>query len=210
MSQANSDYKMKTSQRIYLPFKRLIGIFGSLIGIVFCFVFLWWWALPINAIVTKGHPFFVQKRLGKNKKVFGLIKFRSMRYDADPNLAPSDMNEKKQMSMETGFGRFLRKTSIDETMQLFNILFGQMAFIGPRPGAALNEEYLIASREKYCPNAYFVKPGLSGLAQVEMRRDHNPEKKAEYDHIYVLKMSFWLDCKLFFKTLFRPFKSGAR
>jgi len=106
---------MKKSQKAYLPFKRLIGIFGSLVGIIVCFVFLWWWIIPINTIVTRGHPFFVQERYGKHKKVFKMIKFRSMRLDANPNLAPSDMDENNQKSMETGFGRFLRKTSFDET-----------------------------------------------------------------------------------------------
>ena len=133
-----------------------------------------------------------------------------MRVDTNPNLAPSDMEEKKQVSMETGFGKFLRKTSIDETLQLFNILFGRMAFIGPRPGMAINEEKLVAAREKYIPNAYEVKPGLSGIAQVKMRRDHDPEMKAKYDSEYVTKMSFFTDTKLFVLTILRIFKSGAR
>lgn len=199
---------MKTSQKIYLPFKRLIGIFGSFIGIIVCFALLWWWIIPINAIVTKGHPFFIHKRIGKNKKVFGLIKFRSMRLDANPNLSPSDMNEEYQKSLETGFGRFLRITSFDETVQLLNIFVGHMAFIGPRPGAAINEEDLVIAREKYTPNAYDVRPGLSGLAQVKMHREHDPEFKAKWDHEYVLKISFWLDLKLFTLTILRLFGVG--
>lgn len=199
---------MKKSQKIYLPFKRLIGIFGSLVGIIVCFVFLWWWIIPVNAIVTKGHPFFIQERLGKNKKIFKLIKFRSMRIDADPNLPPEQMSSGKQKSMETGFGKFLRVSSFDETVQLLNIFIGDMAFIGPRPGAAHNEENLIVAREKYKPNAYAVKPGLSGLAQVTMHREHDPEFKAKYDHEYALKFSFWLDCKLFFLTVLRLFGAG--
>lgn len=196
---------MKKSQKFYLPFKRLIGIFGSLVGIIVCFIFLWWWVIPVNVIVTKGHPFFVHERIGKNKKVFKMIKFRSMKLNANPNLAPSDMNEENQKSMETGFGRFLRKTSIDETPQLLNIFVGQMAFIGPRPGAAHNEEYLIACREKYTPSAYDVKPGISGYAQIKMKREHDPEFKAEWDHKYVLKMSFWFDTKIFIYTILKLF-----
>lgn len=199
---------MRTGQKIYLPFKRLIGILGSLVGILVCFVLLWWWILPINAIVTKGHPFFRQERLGKNKKVFKLIKFRSMRLDANPNLAPSDMSEHKQLSMETGFGKFLRRTSLDETVQLLNIFVGHMAFVGPRPGAAHNEEELIKAREKYNPSAYAVKPGLTGLAQVVMHREHDPEFKAKYDHEYVVKLSLWLDIKLFVLTCLRIFGVG--
>ena len=199
---------MKKSQKVYLPFKRLIGIFGSLIGIIVCFVFLWWWVIPVNAIVTKGHPFFVHKRLGKGKKVFKLIKFRSMKLDANPNLAPSNMDENKQLSMETKFGNFLRKTSIDETTQLLNIFIGQMAFIGPRPGAAINEEELIMLRENFHPNAYDVKPGLSGLAQVKMKRNHDPETKAKLDHEYAKDFGFLMDAKLFFLTIIRLFSTG--
>ncbi len=194
---------MKTSQKIYLPFKRLIGIIGSLIGIVFCFALLWWWVIPVNAIVTKGHPFFVQERYGKHQKVFKMIKFRSMKMDANPNLAPSDMDEETQKNMDTGFGRFLRKTSIDETPQLLNIFIGQMAFIGPRPGSAHNEEYLRECRLKYKPNAYDVRPGISGYAQIKMKREHNPEFKAEWDHKYVQRMNFFFDTGVFFYTFLK-------
>lgn len=196
---------MKTSQRIYLPFKRLIGILGSFVGIIVCFVFLWWWVIPVNAIVTRGHPFFVQERYGKNKKVFKMIKFRSMKMDADPNLAPSDMGEKKQKSMETKFGAFLRKTSIDETPQLINIFIGQMAFIGPRPGSAHNEEHLRECREKYTPSAFDVKPGISGYAQIKMKREHDPEFKAEWDSKYVERMSLWFDIGIFGYTILKIF-----
>ena len=196
---------MKKSQKVYLPFKRLIGILGSLVGIIICFVLLWWWIIPINAIVTKGHPFFAQERYGKNKKVFKMLKFRSMKLEADPNLAPSDMSTETQKSMYTGFGKFLRKSSIDETPQLFNIFVGQMAFVGPRPGSAHNEEHLRECREKYTPNAYDVKPGITGYAQIKMKREHDPEFKAEWDHKYVLRMSFWFDTKVFFYTFLKVF-----
>lgn len=196
---------MKKSQKAYLPFKRLIGIIGSIVGIVFCFALLWWWVIPVNAIVTKGHPFFLQERYGKHQKVFKMIKFRSMKLDADPNLAPSDMNEENQKSMYTGFGKFLRKSSIDETPQLLNIFVGHMAFIGPRPGSAHNEEYLRECREKYNPNAYDVKPGISGYAQIKMKREHDPEFKAEWDHKYVLRMSFFFDVGIFGYTILKIF-----
>ena len=196
---------MRKSQKLYLPLKRLIGIIGSLIGILFCLVFFWWWVLPINLIVTKGHPFFVQERYGKNKKVFRLIKFRSMRVDANPDLAPSDINNDVHDKMETKFGSFLRKTSLDETLQLFNILTGKMAFIGPRPGSAHNEEFLRECREKYIPSAYDVKPGISGYAQIKMKRKHDPEFKAYWDHRYVERMSLFFDIEIFFYTILKLF-----
>lgn len=196
---------LRTSQRIYLPFKRLIGILGSFVGIILFVFLVWWWLIIINTIVTKGHPFFVQKRLGKNKKVFRLIKFRSMKTSANPNLAPSDMTKETQANMDTKFGKFLRKTSLDETPQLLNIFIGQMAFIGPRPGAAVNEEELVKAREAYTPNAFDVKPGLSGYAQTRMNREHNPVEKANYDHEYVKRMSFWFDFKIFGYTILKVF-----
>ena len=196
---------MRTSQKIYLPFKRLIGIFGSIIGIIFCLALFWWWILPINLIVTKGHPIFVQERYGKNEKVFKLLKFRSMRADVNPNLAPSEMTEEDHKKMETKFGTFLRKTSLDETLQLINIFLGQMAFIGPRPGAAHNEEHLKEVRKSYTPNAFSVKPGISGYAQVMMKRSHNPELKAEWDYKYVCGLNLWLDIKIFIFTILKLF-----
>jgi len=199
---------MKKSQKFYLPFKRLIGIFGSLVGIIVCFIFLWWWVIPVNAIVTKGHPFFTQERYGKKKKIFKIIKFRSMRLDVDPNLAPSDMNAEYQKSLETSFGRFLRKTSIDETPQLFNIFVGQMAFIAPRPGAVKNEEELVRLRESFLPSAFEVRPGLGGMAQLKMKREHSPEDKAQLDSKYVKSFSLWLDIKLFVGTVFGVFGNG--
>lgn len=203
---------MKKSQKIYLVLKRFIAIFGSFLGILLMLLIFWWWIFPINTIATKGHPVFIQKRLGKNKKSFYLIKFRSMKVESNPNLAPSHMGESTQKAMETSFGKFLRKTSLDETLQLINILKGDMAFIGPRPGAAINEDDLVVEREKYIPNAYEVKPGLSGLAQIKMNRNHDPALKAKYDHEYVKRISLWLDIKLFLQTIFKLFKrdTGAR
>lgn len=194
---------MKTHQKIYLPFKRLIDILGSFVGIIVCLILLWWWVIIINIFVTKWHPFFVQERYGKHQKIFKMVKFRSMKIDANPNLAPSDMDIETQKSMDTKFGRFLRKTSIDETPQLLNIFIGQMSFIGPRPGSAHNEEFLRECRLRYTPNAYDVKPGISGYAQIKMKREHDPEFKAEWDHKYVERMSLLFDAGIFFYTILK-------
>ena len=196
---------MKTSQKLYLPFKRIIGLFGSFVGIFVCSALLWWWIIIVNTIATQGHPFFVQERYGKNQKVFKIIKFRTMKIDANPNLAPSEMGDEDKKDMDTKFGRFLRKTSLDETAQLFNIFVGQMAFIGPRPGSTHNEEYLRECRLKYTPNAFDVKPGLGGYAQIMMKRGHNPDQKAQFDHYYASNISFRLDFIIFVKTFFKVF-----
>ena len=195
---------MSKAQKIYLPFKRTIDIIGSTVGIIFCSILVFWWVIIINTIVSKGHPFFNQERYGKNKKIYRMYKFRSMKLDA-AEIAPMDMTPEVQASMTTKFGRFLRATSIDEMPQLINILKGDMSFIGPRPGAAHGEEYLADLRLQYTPNAFDVKPGLTGFAQTRMNRTHEAYKKAWFDHQYVLKMSFLFDCKLFILTCIQAF-----
>lgn len=192
---------MKKSQKIYLPFKRLIGILGSITGIIFCAVFFWWWVIPVNAIVTKGHPFFVRHRIGQNGKPFKLIKFRSMKLTADPHMTSRDGNVKNQV---TKFGRFLRKTSMDETPQLFNIFIGQMAFIGPRPLIDVNEDVITINLRKQ-NGSIALKPGLSGYAQIHKRGDLDPETKAMYDGIYLEHFSLWWDTKIFVYTILRLF-----
>ena len=198
---------MKKSQKFYLVIKRLIGLFGSFIGIIICLPLVYWWVFIVNLFVSKGHPLYVQKRLGKHKKVFGMIKFRSLRIDA-PEIPPSEWDDEKRAQYETKFGSFLRKTSLDETPQLLNIFIGHMAFIGPRPGAAVNEDKLIELREKYTPNAFDVRPGLSGLAQVKSHRSHVPAVKAKFDHEYVCNISLCLDIKIFVLTVLGIFGKG--
>lgn len=190
---------MKTRQKIYLPFKRLIGILGSFVGIIVCFVFLWWWVIPVNAIVTKGHPFFARHRIGKNGKPFRCLKFRSMKNDANPHMTSRDKNVEDSM---TGFGKFLRATSIDETLQLFNIFVGQMAFIGPRPLIDVNEDVITINKRKE-NGAIQLRPGLSGYAQIHKRGDLDPETKAMYDGIYFEHFSLWWDIKIFVYTILK-------
>ena len=192
---------MRTSQKIYLPFKRLIGFLGSTVGIIVCFVLLWWWIIPINLFVTKGHPFFARHRIGKNGKAFRCLKFRSMKNNADPHM--TSRNEHVCDCM-TGFGKFLRRTSIDETLQLFNIFVGQMAFIGPRPLIDVNEDVITINLRKE-NGAVKLRPGLSGYAQIHKRGDLDPEAKAMYDGIYFKHFSLWWDFKIFSYTLLKLF-----
>ena len=200
-------YHMKRHQKFYLVLKRLIGIFGSLVGICLFIPLFWWWIILINLFVTKGHPIYVQQRYGKHKRIFGCLKFRSMKIDM-PEIAPYDMTPEIRKKYETSFGKFLRRTSLDESLQLLNIFVGQMAFIGPRPGAAHNEEELVAARESFFPSAFEVKPGFGGLAQLNMNRTHDPMDKARYDHEYVKSISLWLDIKIFVLTILHLFGKG--
>ncbi|MDY4822790.1 MAG: sugar transferase [Candidatus Onthovivens sp.] len=194
---------MKTSQKIYLPFKRLIGIIGSLIGIVVCFVFLWWWVIPVNAIVTKGHPFFARHRIGKNGKPFRCLKFRSMKITANPHMSSLDKNVESQV---TKFGKFLRLTSIDETPQLFNIFVGQMAFIGPRPLIDVNGRDDITIQIRKDNGSIILRPGLSGYAQINGREAIEPTTKGKMDGYYFRNFNFFMDTSIFLQTLFKVFR----
>lgn len=192
---------MKKSQKVYLPFKRLIGIFGSLVGIIVCFIFLWWWVIPVNAIVTKGHPFFARHRIGKNGKPFRCLKFRSMKLEANPHMTSRDTNMETEI---TGFGKFLRKTSIDETPQLFNIFVGQMAFIGPRPLIDVSGDVVTINKRKE-NGSIVLRPGISGYAQIHGRGVVDPVTKGEMDGYYFEHFSFWLDIKIFVLTVLSVF-----
>lgn len=202
----NNENTLRRGQKVYLAIRRVLDIIFSGLGLIILSWFLLIIALLIKC-TSKGPVFFRQQRVGKNKKVFKIFKFRTMRADA-PEVAPSDMSEEQQKAMEYKFGNFLRKFSIDELPQLINIFLGHMSFIGPRPGAAHNEEELIKLREEHYPSAFLVQPGLSGYAQLKMHRDHDPLKKAELDSYYVKHVNFFFDTKLFFKTIFSIFTSS--
>ena len=140
---------MKKSQKFYLVIKTIIDIIGAFIGILVCLPLIYWWVFLINLFATKGHPVFGHKRTGKNGKEFKLFKFRSMKSEIDPNLTSEKVKNMDDDEVFTGFGKFLRKTSLDETLQLFNILIGNMAFIGPRPLIDKDEDHAtIVIREK--------------------------------------------------------------
>lgn len=187
---------LTTRQKIYLVFKRAIDIFGSLLGIAVLSPLILL-CLLITSCTSKGGPFFIQERLGRHKKTFQMIKFRSMRKDAK-QIAPEHMSVDEQQSMVTPWGKFMRKTSIDEIPQLFNILAGSMSFIGPRPSQTEKyENDLVLARESYIPNAYEVKPGLSGYAQIHLKRDHDIYEKARLDSYYVQHLNFWFDARIF-------------
>ncbi len=188
---------MKKSQKFYLVIKRLIDILGSLIGILFCFSLLWWWIFIINLIVTKGHPVFCHVRTGKNGKQFRLIKFRSMRKDVDPDLTSEEIKEVK--NPYTGFGKFLRKTSLDETLQLINVFTCKMSFIGPRPLIDKDEDHITIELRKQ-NGAIKLTPGISGYAQINGRVDISPEEKADLDGYYYKHFSLWLDTRIFIIT----------
>ena len=181
-------------------FKRLIDILLSGIAIiVLAPVFL------ILAIAIKiddpGPVFFRQKRVGIHKTHFNILKFRTMKMNT-PKDTPTHLLENPQQYI-TKVGGILRKTSLDELPQIFQIFSGKMSIIGPRP-ALWNQYDLIEERDKYGAND--VRPGLTGWAQINGRDELPIDVKARFDGEYVQKLSFGFDCKCFFGTIISVLK----
>lgn len=153
---------------------------------------------------SKGPILFKQKRIGKGKKEFHILKFRTMRTDA-PKEMPTHLLDKPDAYI-TPVGKFLRKTSLDELPQLINILKGDMSLIGPRP-ALWNQYDLIEERDKYKAND--VLPGLTGLAQISGRDELPIELKAQIDGEYVVKQNALVDSEIFIKTVFSVLRSDG-
>lgn len=180
-------------------FKRAIDLVLSILGIVVCSPLFLLVAIAIK-VNSRGPVFFRQKRVGKGKELFEIWKFRTMRMDTPRDVPTHELKNARRHI--TPVGRLLRKTSVDELPQLFNILMGQMALIGPRP-ALWNQEDLIAFRDQYGAND--VLPGLSGWAQVNGRDELSLEKKALRDGEYAQNISLSLDVKCFFLTIVKVF-----
>lgn len=180
--------------------KRGFDILSSLVAIV-----LFSPILLVLAIIVKctspGPILFKQRRIGKDNQEFMIYKFRTMRIDT-PNVATHLLKNPEQYI--TPIGKFMRKTSLDELPQLFNILKGEMSVVGPRP-ALYNQYDLIEMRTN--ANVHTVRPGLTGLAQVSGRDELENEQKVYFDQQYVQKQSFFFDLKLIFLTVVKVFKS---
>jgi O-antigen biosynthesis protein WbqP len=190
---------------IYLKFKRLYDFLLALIGLIVLsplFLLL----MVLIKIDSKGPILFKQKRVGRYKKHFYILKFRTMRIDAPRDMPTHLLDNPDQWISKTG--KFLRKTSLDELPQIINILKGDMSIIGPRP-ALWNQFDLIEERDKY--NVHRVYPGLTGYAQIHGRDELTIKDKAKLDGFYVKHISFWLDIKIFFGTILSVIKSkGVR
>ncbi len=181
--------------------KRLFDIALATGGIIVLAVPMGIIAIAIKAD-SKGPIFFKQKRVGLNKEHFEILKFRTMRIDTPRDVPTHELSDPQKWI--TKVGKILRKTSLDELPQLFNIFKGEMSVIGPRP-ALWNQFDLIEERDKY--NANSVRPGLTGLAQINGRDELEIPLKAKLDGEYVNKMSFIFDCRCFLKTIKSVMKS---
>lgn len=180
---------------VYLKVKRLIDIILSFLALIILSpVFL----ILIIAIKvdSKGPVLFKQKRVGIHKSHFNIFKFRTMRIDT-PKDCPTHLLENPDQWI-TKVGKFLRKTSLDELPQIWNIFVGEMSIIGPRP-ALWNQYDLIEERDKYGAND--IRPGLTGWAQINGRDTIEIEDKARFDGFYVENMGFKMDVKCFLGTI---------
>lgn len=186
---------------MYKPVKRCIDFTLSLIGLLCLSPILLLIALIIK-LESKGKVLFTQRRIGKNKRIFNIYKFRTMRSET-----PKDMPTHLLTNPEkfiTRSGAFLRKSSLDELPQLINILIGDMSIIGPRP-ALWNQDDLIAQRDLVHAND--ILPGLTGWAQINGRDELPIVVKAKLDGEYVSKMSLLFDIKIFFMTILKVLRS---
>lgn len=184
------------SKKMYCTFKRIFDFFASLIAILVL-------ALPMILIAlcividSPGGAVYSQERMGLDGKKFTVYKFRTMKKDAEKDGAQWAHENDDRC---TKVGRFLRQTRLDELMQLFNILKGDMSVVGPRPERECFYEefssYIDGFEQRLC-----VIPGLTGLAQITGGYDFKPEEKIAYDLEYIEKRSFLLDIKLIFQTI---------
>lgn len=203
---AETSYIDYNEKRLFLLAKRIFDIVFSIVGLAVCAVPM----LIIGVLVrldSEGPAIYAQERLGLNGKPFMIYKFRSMRVDAE---AGGPQWAKKNDERCTRLGLFLRKTRLDEIPQLFNILKGEMSLVGPRPERA----YFYDVFDAYIPgfrNRLMIKPGLTGLAQVNGGYDLNPQQKLIYDMEYIRTQSILLDLNCILRTAVLVFThKGAR
>ena len=187
----------------YMILKTIIGWLGAFVALLILL-------LPfilisiVSFCADPGPVFFLQTRCGRNGKPFKVIKFRTMKRGIiHTHVSAQALTKEDYKKTSNGWQRWLRKTSLDELPQVFNILIGQMAWIGPRP--IMYNEYLVIER-RIENGAIHCKPGLSGLAQVNGRRAIDYIVKANFDGEYYQKFGLWIDIKLFFKTIFYVFE----
>lgn len=191
----------RNGEEMYKYVKRSLDILLSLVGMLVLFPFILVLVVAIK-LDSQGPVLFKQTRIGIHKKTFQILKFRTMRIDT-PKDTPTHLLENPEQWI-TKVGKFLRKTSLDELPQIWNIFVGDMSIIGPRP-ALWNQYDLIEERDHYGAND--VLPGLTGWAQIHGRDELPIAKKAELDGYYVQHLSFGLDVRCFFGTIKSVVKS---
>lgn len=189
-------------REINLATKRFMDIMGSLMGIVLCSPLLIIIAIMIKA-TSQGPVLYTQERLGKNGRVFRIVKFRTMVVNAE-HLGSGVIVKSELDDRITKIGKFLRATSMDELPQLWNVLIGEMSLVGPRPPVPYHpykyDEYNALQRKRFAMN-----PGVTGLTQVTVRNSVPWDERIPIDVEYVEKFTVWLDIKILLKTIRKVF-----
>ncbi|WP_318245256.1 sugar transferase [Paenibacillus gallinarum] len=195
----------KNRDQIYLSMKRITDSAGSLIGLILLIPLFLLIAVMIKLEDPKGPVFFKQLRVGRNEKTFYMFKFRSMVYNAEDmleqllaqNEVSGAMFKMKNDPRVTQIGRFIRKTSLDELPQLWNVLKGEMSMVGPRPALPREvEEYSLYDKQRLG-----VTPGCTGLWQISGRSNLGFKEMVELDLKYIQDRTYWYDIKIIFKTI---------
>lgn len=187
--------RVEAPQGVYCVIKRVMDAVLSFLGLTVLLLPLALVALWVY-IDDPGKVFFVHERVGKNGKLFKLCKFRTMKMDTPKNMATMDVEDPDQYI--TRAGKILRKLSIDELPQLWNVLKGDMSLVGPRP-LIPQEEEIHVMRDRF--GVYAVRPGVTGLAQINGRDLVSPAEKVRWDVRYVEKFGFGLDVKILLATV---------
>jgi lipopolysaccharide/colanic/teichoic acid biosynthesis glycosyltransferase len=176
----------------YRFIKRIVDIVISLVALI-AFAPLWLLIILLIRMNSKGPAIFSHNRVGKNGKIFRLYKFRTMQQGVGAEeFAPTTLDDPRI----TGVGRFLRRISLDEVPQFWNVMKGEMSFIGPRP----EMQFLVAKYDSMQKKRLLVKPGMTGLWQILGRKDIPLHENAEYDYYYILHQSLFLDLQILLKT----------
>ncbi|WP_454192748.1 sugar transferase [Paenibacillus sp. Marseille-Q7038] len=195
----------KNRNQIYLYMKRITDITGSSVGLILLFPLFLFIAFMIKLEDPKGPVFFKQLRVGRDEKTFYMFKFRSMVYNAEDmleqlltqNEVSGAMFKMKNDPRVTKIGRFIRKTSLDELPQLWNVLKGEMSMVGPRPSLPREvEEYSLYDKQRLG-----VTPGCTGLWQISGRSNLGFKEMVELDLKYIQGRTYWYDIKIIFKTI---------
>ena len=192
-------------RNVNLFIKRLIDFFGSLLGLIIISPILLAIAIAIK-LTSKGPVFFLQERLGKDGKVFKIIKFRTMVVNAEKigdGLSIKSGND----SRITKVGKILRATSLDELPQLINVIAGDMSLVGPRPPVTYFPYDGFDNYPEWAKKRFTFRPGVTGLAQVTVRNSVSWDERIKIDNQYVDNFNLLLDIKILFRTILKLFKS---
>ena len=188
-------YKFSVTQSVYLVFKRLLDILISFFSILLLFPLILFISFVIK-FTSKGPVVFSQNRVGQYGKLIKIYKFRTMLSSAPNEVATGDLENPD--AYITKVGKILRMTSLDEILQFFNVLKGDMSIVGPRP-IIFSEKEIHSLREK--ENVYLIKPGITGLAQINGRDLLTPKEKVRYDSFYMRRISLRMDIYILFKSV---------